>query len=54
MADVVDNPGRGRSKLAGAVCVAFADHRQDAGRLIISHLEAPSASAGLKAAGRLM
>ena len=54
MAAVTDNAAQRRFELVEAGGVAFADYRRDAGRLVISHVEAPIALRGTGAAGRLM
>ncbi len=54
MIEIRDNPSAGRFELDEAGLTAFADYRRTAGRLIIDHVEAPSALRGTGAAGRLI
>ena len=54
MTDVSDNPASGRLEMVEAGQIVFADYRRDGRRLIIDHVEAPSALRGTGAAGRLM
>lgn len=54
MVQITDNTAAGRFEFDEAGETAFADYTREAGRLIISHVEAPPALRGTGAAGRLM
>ena len=51
---VIDNPGRHRFELEEGGEVAFANTQREAGRWIITYVEAPPALRGTGTAGRLM
>jgi len=54
MHDVIDNSDRQRFELVEQGQTAFADYRTEAGRIILSHVEAPIGLRGTGAASRLM
>jgi predicted GNAT family acetyltransferase len=54
MAEVKDNPARGRLEMVEAGQIVFADYRREGARLFIDHVEAPPALRGTGAAGRFM
>jgi len=54
MAEVRENATGGRFEMEEGGQVVFADVRRNAGRLIIDHVEAPTALRGTGAAGRFM
>ena len=54
MHDVIDNPDRQRFELVEQGQSAFADYRAEAGRIVLSHVEAPIGLRGTGAAARLM
>lgn len=54
MSQVTDNPSRSRFELIEEGKLAFADYREEAGVLILPHVEADPALRGHGTAGRLM
>ena len=54
MTSLIDNVARRRFEMEEAGQVVFAAYRREGGRLIIDHVEAPSALRGAGAAGRFM
>lgn len=54
MAELHDNPAKGRLEMVEQGHTVFADYRRDGARLIIDHVEAPEALRGAGAAGRFM
>ena len=51
---VRDNPEKRRFELTENGLTAFADYRKEAGKLVVTHVEAPPALRGKGTAGRLM
>ncbi|MDP1632242.1 MAG: GNAT family N-acetyltransferase [Caulobacter sp.] len=51
---ITDNPAAGRFELIEQDQLAYADYRQEAGRMIIDYVFSPPALRGQGAAGRLM
>lgn len=54
MAELRDDPARGRLEMVEEGQVVFADYRRDGRRVFIDHVEAPVALRGTGAAGRFM
>ncbi len=54
MAELSDDPARGRLEMVEAGQVVWADYRRQGDRLFIDHVEAPVALRGTGAAGRFM
>jgi len=54
MAELTDDPVRGRLEMIEDGQVVFANYRRDGRRLIIDHVEAPVRLRGAGAAGRFM
>jgi predicted GNAT family acetyltransferase len=54
MSEVKDIPAQRRLEMVEAGQIVFADYRREGERLIIDHVEAPTALRGTGAAGRFM